>query len=97
MSFDWQAFGGGRGSLLLIGRGTKSVGADWWSGRAWGRAADLMYVLAPRKPSSAGIQRLSASYMAPFSGAILSLRFREDLSAKNLQPTGTVVGSQSGR
>lgn len=52
-----------------------------------------MCILTHRKPSSTGIQRLSASYMAPFSGATLSLRFLEDLSAKNSQPTGTVVVS----
>lgn len=56
-----------------------------------------MCILTHRKPSSTGIQRLSASYMAPFSGATLSLRFLEDLSAKNSQPTGTVVESQGGR
>lgn len=47
-----------------------------------------MCLLAHRKLSSTGIQRLLASYTVPFSGATLSPRFLEDLSAKNSQPTG---------
>lgn len=52
--------------------------------------------LTCRKPSSAGTQRRSASSTAPSSGATLLLRFLEDLSAKNSQPTGTVVESRGG-
>lgn len=55
-----------------------------------------MCLLAHRKLSSTGIQRLSASYTAPFSGATLSPRFPEDLSAKNSQPTGIGVGLEMG-
>lgn len=56
-----------------------------------------MCLLAHRKLSSTGIQRLLALYTAPFSGATLSPRSPEDLSAKNSPPTGIGVGSQGGR
>lgn len=72
------------------------MGSDWRRADLR-KAAGLMCLLAHRKLSSTGIQRPSASYTAPFSGATLSPRFLEDLSAKNSQPTGMGVESRGGR